>query len=170
MAARYRESAPMPPFDPGCRTAREQGIAPRAAGYSPASLAQMPGSHASQSPCTMADSLVMATREQCEEALRGLAKRLDGVDGSLKKRRAPDRTVSCHVPDLGTTFSGRLSGGLLLDIAEKPMDNPQIRLTVCSDDLLAVMAGELPFSTAWASGRLKVEASMLDMIRLRSVL
>src|SRR3978361_1140604 len=112
----------------------------------------------------------MATKRECEAALRGLAKRLDGVDDSLKKRHAPDRTVSCRIPDLDTTFSGRLTSGVLCDITNEPLDDAQIRLTVSSDDLLAVTAGELPFSSAWAAGRLKIEASVMDMIRLRTML
>ncbi len=112
----------------------------------------------------------MATKRECEAALRGLAKRLDGVDETLKKRHAPDRTVSCRVPDLETTYSARLHEGSLLDISSKPTNDAQIRLTVSSDDLLAVTTGELPFASAWAAGRLKIEASVLDMIRLRSLL
>jgi hypothetical protein len=118
----------------------------------------------------MAHSQVMATKKQCEAALRSLAERLDGVDESLRKRHAPDRTVSCRIPDLDTTFSGRLTSGALQDIDDKPVKDAQIRLTVNSDDLLAVTAGELPFASAWAAGRLKIEASVLDMLRLRSLL
>ncbi len=118
----------------------------------------------------MADSQVMATKRQCEAALRSLAKRLDGVDASLRKRAAPDRTVACRIPDLDTCFSGRLHDGALLDISNTPLDDAQIRLTVSSDDLLAVTNGELPFASAWAEGRLKIEASVLDMIRLRGML
>ena len=112
----------------------------------------------------------MATKKQCEAALRGLARRLDGVDDSLKKRHAPDRTVTCRIPDLDTTFSGRLSSGVLSDIANEPMSDAQIRLTVSSDDLVAVTKGELALSSAWAEGKLKIEASVLDMIRLRALL
>jgi putative sterol carrier protein len=118
----------------------------------------------------MADSQVMATKRECEAALRSLAKRLDGVDPSLRKRHAPDRTVTCRIPDLETTFSGRLTSGALQDIANQPLDDAQIRLTVSSDDLLAVTKGELPFASAWAAGRLKIEASVMDMIRLRGML
>ena len=50
------------------------------------------------------------------------------------------------------------------------MEGAQIRLTVGSDDLLAVTRGELPISSAWAAGKLKIEASMLDLIRLRTLL
>jgi hypothetical protein len=112
----------------------------------------------------------MATKRDCEAALRGLAERLDGVDDSLKKRHAPDRTVSCRIPDLETTWFGRLHDGSLRDITNRPVEDAQIRLTVSSDDLLAVTAGDLPFASAWAAGRLKIEASVLDMIRLRSLL
>ena len=113
---------------------------------------------------------MMATKRECEAALRSLAKRLDGADDSLKRRHAPDRTLSCRIPDLDTTFSGRLTSGVLCDIVNKPIDNAQIRLTVSSDDLLAVTAGELAFASAWAAGRLKIEASVLDMIRLRMLM
>lgn len=113
---------------------------------------------------------LMATKRACEAALRGLASRLDGVDASLKRRNAPDRTVTCRIPDLDTTFSGRLSNGALCDIVETASDGAQIRLTVCSDDLVAVTGGELAFASAWATGRVKIEASVLDLIRLRSML
>lgn len=112
----------------------------------------------------------MATKKQCEAALRGLAKRLDGVDDSLKKRHAPDRTLSCRIPDLDTAFSGRLSSGVISDFANEPIKDAQIRLTVCSDDLLAMTKGDLPLSAAWATGKVKIEASVLDMIRLRAML
>jgi hypothetical protein len=115
-------------------------------------------------------SLEMATKRDCEAALRGLAKRLDGVEDSVKMRSAPDRTVSCRIPDLETTWFGRLHDGALCDITNRPVEDAQIRLTVSSDDLLAVTAGELPFASAWAAGRLKIEASVLDMIRLRSLI
>ena len=112
----------------------------------------------------------MATKEACEAALLELARRLDGVPDSMKRRHAVDRTISCHLPDLRTTYSGRLSDGALCDIAEQPMPSAQIRLTVSSDDLVAVTEGALPFTSAWSSGRLRIEASMLDMLRLRAIL
>jgi putative sterol carrier protein len=45
-----------------------------------------------------------------------------------------------------------------------------IRLTMSSDDLMALTAGELSFAPAWASGRIKLEAGLRDMLRLRSLL
>jgi predicted lipid carrier protein YhbT len=112
----------------------------------------------------------MANKRDCEAALRSLAERFNGVDDSLKKRHAPDRTVSCRIPDLETTWFARLHNGALSDLTNKPVEDAQIRLTVSSDDLLAMTAGELPLASAWAAGRLKIEASVLDMIRLRTLI
>jgi hypothetical protein len=118
----------------------------------------------------LADSPLMATKEACEKALAQLAQRLNGVPDSMKRRHAVDRTVSCRLPDLGVTYWGRVTDGELSDITDQPMPGAQIRLTVSSDDLLAVTNGNLPFTSAWTSGRLRIEASMLDMLRLRAIL
>jgi hypothetical protein len=118
----------------------------------------------------MADSRLMATKDACEAALLELAQRLDGVPDSMKKRHSVDRTITCYLPDLHITYSGRISDGALCDICEGPVPGAHIRLTVSSDDLVAVTSGELPFTSAWTSGRLRIEASMLDMLRLRAIL
>jgi hypothetical protein len=111
----------------------------------------------------------MATKAACEAAMVELAERLDGVPHSLKRRHGVDRTVSCHFPDLRTTYSGRIVDGELRDVSEESRPGAQVRLTVSSDDLLAITGGSLPLVDAWASGRLRIEASMLDMLRLRAL-
>ena len=65
----------------------------------------------------MADSDPMATKEACEAALVALAERLDGIPDATKRRHSVDRTISCHLPDLHTTYSGRVCDGSLCDIA-----------------------------------------------------
>ena len=109
----------------------------------------------------------MATLEQCRAAMDDLAGRLAGSDG----RHADfDRSLSCTVPDLGVTFSGRLAGGHLRDITTELAPRAQIRLTASSDDLVALTSGELDFAPAWLSGRVKLEAGMRDLLKLRSML
>jgi hypothetical protein len=111
----------------------------------------------------------MATREECLEALQGLAKRLSEVDHDVRRKHAVDRTLSCNVSDLGVTYQGRLHDGSLVDVRED--DGPaQIRLQVNSDDLLALVDGRLNFASAWAKGKLRVDASVLDLLRLRTLL
>ena len=112
----------------------------------------------------------MATLAQCHTALEDLAARLTMVDDDERKRHAFDRSLSCHVPDLDVTFSGQLSDGHIVDITTEPAPRAQIRLTASSDDLVALTAGELNFGQAWLSGRVKVEAGVRDLLKLRSML
>lgn len=112
----------------------------------------------------------MATLQQCRAALERLSERLSGVDEDDRKQHAFDRTLSCHVPDLDTTFSGRLEDGRIVDITTDEQPKAQIRLTAASDDLVALTDGHLDFGRAWLGGRVKVEAGVRDMLKLRSML
>jgi predicted lipid carrier protein YhbT len=112
----------------------------------------------------------MATTEQCQEALQGLASRLTEVDEGETRHHSFDRTLSCHVPDLGVTFSGALEDGHIVDITTDPAPRAQIRITARSDDLVALTDGDLSFGPAWLSGRVKVEAGVRDLLKLRSML
>jgi predicted lipid carrier protein YhbT len=109
----------------------------------------------------------VATLDECREALDNLAGRLAGSDG---RHSDFDRSLSCTVPDLGVTFSGQLAGGHLRDITTEPAPRAQIRLTASSDDLVALTNGQLDFTPAWLSGRVKLEAGMRDLLKLRSML
>lgn len=114
----------------------------------------------------------MATQQECEAALRRVAAELAGADASDRSAFL-DRSVSCTVPDLGITFSGQLRGGGLTDMASAPAGTApkaQIGLTVGSDDLVALTDGRLGFGSAWSSGRLKLEASVFDLLKLRRLL
>ena len=113
----------------------------------------------------------MATIQQCQEALEQLAHRLrEDVDDEDRARHAFDRTLSCRVTDLDVTFSGRLEDGHILDISTDPAAKAQIRLTASSDDLVALTNGDLAFGSAWLAGRVKVEAGVRDLLKLRSML
>ena len=116
----------------------------------------------------------MASLQECEVALQTLALRFAAVDIDLRRKRAADRSVSCHVPDLSVVFSVTLTDGHVTDVRcidEREADAPaQVRLAAGSDDLVALVAGHLTLPAAWATGRLTVEASVLDLLRLRSLL
>jgi predicted lipid carrier protein YhbT len=113
----------------------------------------------------------MASLDQCRRALHDLVERLAEVDPDLRKKHSVDRTLSCHIPDLDVTFYGSLTEEGLENVSEKPpAEEAQVRLTVDSDDLLALCQGELPFASAWARGRIRIDASVLDLLRLRSLI
>ncbi len=111
----------------------------------------------------------MATVEDCRAALTGLAAKLATVDPDTRSRHSHDRTLSLTVTDLGTTFAGRIVDGQLVDVVAGDGTRAQIRLACSSDDLVALAAGGLNAAGAWAAGRLRIEASPLDLLRLRSL-
>ncbi|OHV29735.1 MULTISPECIES: SCP2 sterol-binding domain-containing protein [Pseudofrankia] len=112
----------------------------------------------------------MADRKQCETALHGLAARLDQLTArGGRPPRAPNRTLMCRLPDLGTSYVAELRGGCLRGIAEGAHAS-QITFTLSSDDLIAITEGRLSVTSAWTSGRLRVEASVRDLLRVRSLL
>ncbi len=115
----------------------------------------------------------MATKTECAQALDRLAEKLGRIDDGDRSQHRLERTVSCHVPDLGVTFHGLLKEARLLNVASYEGDGAapraQIRLTIASDDLLKLVDGSLNFLSAWTSGRIKVNASVGDLFKLRKI-
>lgn len=112
----------------------------------------------------------MATMDECMTAL----KRILGDLAANPAAAGLDRSLSCRLTDLQQVVLGRLSSGAVRDLRAVP-DGPEvpkadIRLTMASDDLVALTDGKLSFAPAWASGRVKFEAGLRDMLRLRSLL
>jgi putative sterol carrier protein len=115
----------------------------------------------------------MATKTECAEALDQLAAKMGRMDDGQRSQHELERTVSCRVPDLDVTFHGRLKDARLLDVRSydngAAAPNAQIRLTIPSDDLLKLVDGSLNFIQAWTSGRIKVNASFGDLLKLRKI-
>lgn len=112
----------------------------------------------------------MATLPDVEAAVASLVLRLAELDPELRRRYLVDRTVSCRVSDLHVTWAGRLCDDGLVDVRTHAAHRAQVRLSVTSDDLVALAAGRLTVPTAWATGRLRVQAAPLDLLRLRALL
>lgn len=110
----------------------------------------------------------VATVAECELALHSLGAALVAKDPA-ERANGFDRTLSCTLRDLHVIFAGRLHDGLLTDIVRTEDAKAQIRLSLSSDDLLSMVAGSLNVAAAWATGRIKVGASVRDMLKLRSI-
>lgn len=111
----------------------------------------------------------MASVADCEHAFQTLADRLARADQSTRKKAALDRTLSCRLRDLDVVFTGRIHDGLLSDVTRSDDATAQVRMTMSSDDLVKLVDGTLHMAAAWASGRVKIDASMFDLLRLRSI-
>ncbi|MER5969955.1 sterol-binding protein [Streptomyces sp. NPDC002055] len=115
----------------------------------------------------------MSTLEECRSALDRLSENLGRANGDLRSAAALDRSLSCRITDLDITFLGRLAQSRIQDVTTVPGPPPeraQIRLAMASDDLVALVDGRLNFAKAWGSGRIKFEAGLRDLLRLRSLL
>lgn len=115
----------------------------------------------------------MATTEECRSALEKLSDNMAGASGDVREAAALNRSLSCRITDLDITFVGRLQGGRIEvqdTLQGPPREKAEIRLTMSGDDLLAMVSGELNFAKAWGSGRVKLEAGLRDLLRLRKLL
>jgi predicted lipid carrier protein YhbT len=117
----------------------------------------------------------VANAKQCRSALDRLAATLDSVDPLLRTKHVPRRTVMCRVKDLDISFTARLDEDGVHDICQVMPATPappqaDVRVSMDSDDLIALADGEDDFINAWLHGRVQVSAPVRDMLRLRSVL
>ena len=98
-----------------------------------------------------------------------LAARLAAADPETRSKNAIDRTLSLTLRDLGVTFGGQIRDGQLVDIGQADTADGQVKLAMTSDDLVSLVAGKLNLVAAWTSGRVKIDARVFDLIKLRSI-
>jgi predicted lipid carrier protein YhbT len=117
----------------------------------------------------------VATIKACRSALEQIIASLDGVDEATRTRHLPRRTVLCTVKDLGVSFTARVDEDGVHDVEQiaknvSELPSADVKVTIRSDDLIALADGDDDFISAWLHGRVQVSAPMRDMLRLRSLL
>lgn len=112
----------------------------------------------------------MASVEECRQALDELAARMEANAATVRNRVDLDRTLACRITDLSTAFHGRLTGGRLVDLTDGDDPTAKIALSTTSDDLVALVRGELDFPRALTSRRVSISASPFDLLKLRKLL
>jgi hypothetical protein len=114
----------------------------------------------------------MATAEECRKALESLTARISGMSPDDRSAYLADRTLSCEIPDLGVTFVTRLGPDGADPVREAAEGDPpaQIRFVADSDVVVSVADDPGSFARAWLTGRLKVQGSVFDLLRLRKLM
>jgi predicted lipid carrier protein YhbT len=113
----------------------------------------------------------MTSAEECRTALQKLAGRLSELSPAERDEYFGNRTISVTVPDLDVTFVSVLGSGNDLVREAAPGEPPaDIRLTANSDEVVALSEQPMNIARAWMSRRIKIEASMKDLFRLRRLL
>lgn len=111
----------------------------------------------------------MASVDECRQALQKLATRLDR-HSETQGRIDLDRTLACRITDLDTAFHGRLEGGRLVDLTDGDDPKAKIALSANSDDLVALVHGQLDIAKAVGSRRVSIKANPFDLMKLRKLL
>lgn len=112
----------------------------------------------------------MASQEECLQALLQVADRFNAHDVGRKRERIPDRTVGCTLLDLDATYCSQLNGGFLSQVTLSPQHEADIRIICTSDDLIDMINGDLSFSQAFSTGRVRLDAGLRDLLRLRALI
>lgn len=116
----------------------------------------------------------MSSIDACLEGIARANERLLREPLDRRRKHIRERTVSVIVPDLDTAFDMRLTVDGLTDIVHRPLTSPggpaQVKVTVSGDDLVALAEDRLDPAKALVSRRLKVNASVGDLLRMRRLL
>ena len=113
----------------------------------------------------------VATKAEVERQLGLLMSRLDGNEANVRSAIPTRKVLCCHVADLGADWYSVVENGHVSQPSEAPPNGrADITLRVGSDDLVDLVEGRTTFLSAFASGKIKVDASIVDLLRLRSLL
>jgi SCP-2 sterol transfer family len=115
----------------------------------------------------------MASRTEVEHKLSQLIDRLDASEEGARSlaETLPDaRTLSVHVTDLDLHYWSLLDGGRMGPLQDGPRDDAQIRIRAPSDVLVDLIDGRGSLFSAYLAGRIRIDASMSDLLRLRRLL
>ena len=114
----------------------------------------------------------MATKRQVETKLRELIRRLGETEegmAALADALPEARVIVVHLRDLDETFWTELSAGKMGKLHAGTPAHADMRLEAESDDLIEVLDGRRSMFSSYVAGRMKVEASFADIMRLRKL-
>lgn len=116
----------------------------------------------------------MSSIDACLAGIMKVNQRILAQPEEKRRKHIRERSLSIVVPDLATVFDMRLTLDGLVDIthrpAERPASRPQVGITVGSDDLVALAEDRLDAARALFGRRVKVDASVSDLLRVRRLL
>lgn len=112
----------------------------------------------------------MADRQQVEAKLRELIGRLDeagDMQRSLSDSLEAPKVLAIHLPDLEADYWAEMASGRMDDLHPGAPERADIRIRVSSDDLIDLVDGRASMLSSVLAGRVKIDASLADLMRLR---
>ena len=114
----------------------------------------------------------MATKRLVESKLRELISRLDRAQEgqeSLSRALPETRVIEVFVSDLDQTYWTELAAGRMGALRKGRPEGTDIRVEAESDVLVEMVDGERSIFSSYLGGRVKIEASFADLMRLRKL-
>jgi SCP-2 sterol transfer family len=114
----------------------------------------------------------VATKDQVSKAIERLMARLDGNEESVRSA-IPDRKVmGCLVTDLDMSWYSVIEDGHVSAPTQSapPGERVAVLLKLRSGDLIDLVEERSTFMSAFLSGKVRVDASLTDLLRLRTLL
>lgn len=115
----------------------------------------------------------MSSIDACIDGFALINRRILERSQQEREHHIDERSVAVVVHDLDTTFRLRLTAEGLADLTHHPtgaVPGPaQVTVTVGSDDLVAIAEDRLSAKLALVTRRVKINASLGDMLRMRSL-
>jgi hypothetical protein len=113
----------------------------------------------------------VADKAEVERQLAALLARLDGNETGVRSAIPGRKVIRCQVTDLDTAWFSVVQNGRVSPPSERSPDGrADITLRVRSDDLVDLVQGRVSFLSAFTSGKVRVDASLFDLLRLRRLL
>jgi predicted lipid carrier protein YhbT len=113
----------------------------------------------------------VATPQEVDRTLKTLVKRLDGADLDGASLPEATRSIFVLIPDLQLTYTAEYSGGRIrkLKVVKSVSGRADVKITVGSDELVALADGKSSLPMALLFGRIRVDANARDLLLLRQL-
>jgi hypothetical protein len=113
----------------------------------------------------------VATPQQVDRTLRDLVGKLDGADLDGADLPSDARTILCTVTDLDVIYRADYAKGRIRKLRKVKTDDDEadVRISVVSDELVALAEGRSSLPMALLFGRIRVDANARDLLLLRQL-
>jgi putative sterol carrier protein len=113
----------------------------------------------------------VASKDEVSTAIERLMARLDGNEANVRSAIPGRKVMGCLVLDLDTAYYSVIEDGHVSPpTQEQPPGEPvAVLLKVNSDDLIELVEERMSFMSAFLSGKVRVDASFMDLLRLRTL-
>ncbi|TMK19621.1 MAG: SCP2 sterol-binding domain-containing protein [Actinobacteria bacterium] len=113
----------------------------------------------------------VASPEEVDRTLRKLVKRLDGAELDGASLPENERSILCVITDLDLTYRADYAGGRIrkLRLLKTPDGTADVRISLGSDELVALANGKTSLPMALLFGRIRVDANARDLLLLRQL-